>query len=63
VIVAAAVLGVFAIYQYRKGAALDRGWNWIKKEDRPSAFWTIVAGQSLLAVVLVAIFALHIIRY
>jgi hypothetical protein len=49
VIIAAALLAIFVVYQYRKQAVLDRSWRWIRREESPFAFWTIIVGQMLIA--------------
>jgi len=58
VIIGAALILALVFYQYRKQAVLDRSWRWIRREDAPSDFWTIIIGQIFMAVV-VAAFGIH----
>ena len=48
----AAALAAFVAYQYWRQAVLMRGLRWVRKEEKPTTFWTVIAGQALIAIVM-----------
>ena len=42
---------IFAFYQFQRDEFLNHSWRWVRREDSPTAFWVIIIGQALMAVV------------